>query len=202
MRQKTVQQQTPDWIEWRRKGIGSSDAPAIMSASPWVTPLQLWELKTGRREPEPSNFAMKRGLALEPNARDSYEQITGIRMPSALSKSKEHDFIRASLDGVNKHARIVLEIKCSGREDHGKALNGKIPDKYLWQCVHHLLVTGLDRVHYFSFDGAEGVIVEFQRDEHLESRLLSKEIEFWNWVCTDTPPPIPEWTGFKVRRNR
>ncbi|MBK7955349.1 MAG: YqaJ viral recombinase family protein [Candidatus Accumulibacter sp.] len=37
---------------------------------------QLWELRTGRRQPE-VNAAMARGTALEPQARAAYEALTG-----------------------------------------------------------------------------------------------------------------------------
>jgi predicted phage-related endonuclease len=37
-----MQQQTPEWLEFRKNKIGASDAPIIMETSPWKTPYQLW----------------------------------------------------------------------------------------------------------------------------------------------------------------
>ena len=42
-----MEQKSEEWLDWRKKGIGSSDAPIIMGVSPWKTPFELWEEKTG-----------------------------------------------------------------------------------------------------------------------------------------------------------
>jgi putative phage-type endonuclease len=197
---KNLKDREESFLEWRRNGIGSSDAPAVMGYSPWVTTYQLWELKTGRREPDPMNWAMKKGIELEPYARQAYEMKSGIQMPSDRMKHREHDFLRANFDGINKLARLVLEIKCPGQIDHARAAEGKIPDKYLWQCVHLLMVSRMPVLHYWSFDGENGILVKFKRNRELEEKLLTAEKKFWNHVLTDTPPLTGEI--FKVRRNR
>ncbi len=38
-----LEQGTPEWLEWRKNGIGSSDIATIMGANPYQTPYQLWE---------------------------------------------------------------------------------------------------------------------------------------------------------------
>lgn len=193
---------TQEWLKWRMEGIGSSDAPAVMGASPWCTPLKLWQIKTGRAKPEPRNMAMQRGLDLEPFARQHYEQFTGIEMEPSLSKHSKYDFIRATFDGINEETKKVLEIKCPGREDHKKAIAGKIPEKYLWQCVHLLLVTGYECLDYVSFDGEKAVLVTFRRDRELEEKLLKAEIKFWECVKKDVPPSNSDGDIFRLRRNR
>ena len=80
-RVERIHQQTPEWHAWRMQGLGSSDAPAIMEESPWRTPKQMWELRTGRRtEQENTNPALRRGRELEPKARAAYEAFTGEQM--------------------------------------------------------------------------------------------------------------------------
>jgi predicted phage-related endonuclease len=99
-------------------------------------------------------------------------------------------------------ARRVLEIKCARvKKDHAEARAGRIPAKYLWQCVHLLLVTGFDHLDYFSFDGQRGVIVRFERDEKLEQKLLAAEAEFWRYVQNDVPPPVPYGAAGKDRKG-
>lgn len=198
-----------EWLKWRMGGIGASEAPAVMDSTPFSNPLKLWELKTGRRAPDPLNYPMKRGLELEPKARLAYEKETGIRMkPKVCLEHPEMPFIRASYDGLNIHAERGLEIKCPGRVDHGVAKQGKIPEKYLWQCVHLLMVCGYEQLDYFSFDGSQGVVVPFKRDKSLEKKLLQKELVFWEHVQTDTPParpqdkPVDSHNVFKVRARR
>jgi putative phage-type endonuclease len=185
--------------EWRRKGIGGSDAPIVMQkADPeravpldWCTRQKLFELKLGLREPEPPNYQMRRGLRLEPIARARYQDETGIAMPAKALIHPKHPFIRANADGVNLREGRALEIKCPGRKDHAMALAGKIPPKYHYQLVHILFVFDLDRIDYYSFDGENGVIVPFDRKKALEKKLFSEERKFWEQHIEKAVPPEP-----------
>lgn len=187
-----MEQGTGGWLLWRKKGIGSSDAAAIMGVSPWKTPYQLWEEKLGLREPEVTNFAMARGNELEPVARHRYELLTGIDMPPAVMTNKDNEVFRASLDGYNAEISRVLEIKCPGKEDHEKAVNGVIPDKYYPQLQWQLLVTGAKEAHYFSFDGENVALVEVPRDEKYITDMVSKASHFWDLVKNSVPPPFSD----------
>lgn len=177
-----------EWLKWRKEGIGSSDAPVIMGVSPWKTPLQLWEEKTGKSESDEKNWATDRGNELEASARAHYELAHGIECPPKLFIHKEHPFLRASLDGYNSQDEIVLEIKCPGKEDHEKALKGLVPEKYYPQLQHQLLVSGARRVDYFSFFEDQGTTVHVGPDFNYIKKLLKAEIEFWERVKTGVPP--------------
>ena len=203
-----AQQQAPllrtgdaDWHEQRRMGIGGSDAPTIMRTTPpdWSTPQKLWEEKTRRRQPDPPNYPMRRGIHLEPKARARYEDMTGIEMPRHYAVSSKYNFIRGNADGVNFKAAKGLEIKCPGRADHAVALAGKIPEKYIFQLVHLLYVLDLDEMDYFSFDGEDGKIVPFYRDKKLEKKLIPEERKFWEeHVVKDVPPDPPRPPTLKI----
>ena len=41
-----------EWHRERRKGIGGSEASAILGLNPYMTNVQLWRYKTGREVPE------------------------------------------------------------------------------------------------------------------------------------------------------
>lgn len=195
-----LEQGSDDWKSWRREGLGSSDAPIIMGESPWMTPFQLWEIKTGRRVLEDkTNWAQERGNNLEPVARAQYEMLKDLEMPATLVQHKTYPFLRASLDGYNEKEKIILEIKCPGKEDHAEALRGKVPVKYIPQINHQLLVTGADAAHYFSFDGIRGVLVVVEPDIEAIKNLLSLELEFWKLIEFDTPPPLTEKDYQKVK---
>jgi putative phage-type endonuclease len=204
---RVVHKTLQDWFEWRMGGVGSSEAPAVMRASPWTTREELWALKTERMLPKPSHPRMRRGRQLEPVARMEYERMTGLKMRADCAQHAEHDFVRATLDGLNEEAGRVLEIKCPGREDHLTARLGKIPDKYLWQCVHLLMTTGFGHLDYFSYDGERGVIVEFKRDKRLEDRLFKEVTLFWEHVLKDLEPAqkpmqyVDAYNIFKLRRR-
>lgn len=177
-----VIEKPPEWHAWRRKGVGGSDAAAIMNACLWKTLQDVLKMKTGRGVPQPVTKAMRRGLYLEPVAREEYQQMTGVAMPSDRAIHPEFGFGRCNLDGINWEIKKPIEIKCPGWRDHRLALKGKIPDHYIWQCVHTLWVTGLEVMDYFSFDGRKGKIVTFERDLKLERRLVTREKYFWECV--------------------
>lgn len=39
------------WLDVRKQGIGSSDAPTVCGVNPYMSQLELWLIKTGRTEP-------------------------------------------------------------------------------------------------------------------------------------------------------
>lgn len=69
-----MKQNTKEWLEWRSQGIGASDAPIIMGASPWKTPYKLWLEKTTGQSDFQGNEATERGHALEDSARQCAEK--------------------------------------------------------------------------------------------------------------------------------
>jgi putative phage-type endonuclease len=190
-----------EWLSWRELGVGSSDAPVIMNASPWATPFELWARKTGRLLPQAQTEAMRRGLRLEPRARVKFEEKTGLAMPPARLEHPVHRFIRATYDGLNRKRKAVLEIKCPGLADHLVAREEKrIPEKYLWQCVHLLFVSQLPVLYYWSYYADDDcALVKLERSRALENQLVPAEMKFWQHVVDDTPPPfeIPKLKGRK-----
>ena len=107
----------------------------------------------------------------------------------------EHDefpWMRASFDGITLDHEVIVEIKCPGMKDHQCALDGKVPEKYIPQLQHQLMVSGCKKLHYFSFDGEEGIILPVERDEEYQSHLLEEEILFWDNIQKDIAPDINE----------
>lgn len=163
-----------------------------MGASPWKTPYQLWEEKIGIGKQFQGNFATNRGNKMEPRARAAFELEMGDGFPPMVAEHINYPFIRASLDGFNKERNAILEIKCPGKEDHATAVAGFVPDKYYPQLQHQILVTGADRVYYYSYDGEKGVTVEVRPDVNYCRDLLEKEIAFWDLVQNKIAPPLTD----------
>lgn len=162
-----------------------------MGVSPWSSPFELFLEKTGRIVGRKRRYwewkAMRRGIQMEPEARLSYENWTGIQMPPRMLIHPRYPQLRATCDGLNFPAGRVLEIKCPGEKDHKLALAGKIPEKYLWQCVHLMLVSGVESLDYWSYRKGEGTSIFMRRDLSLERRLLERELSFWELVKRDDP---------------
>jgi len=191
-----LNQNSREWLEWRKGGIGASDAPIIMGRSPWKTPYKLWVEKTTGRSDFKGNKATERGHDLEELARECAEKDMQTMFLPKCYQHDEYPWMRASLDGINMEGEI-LEIKCpftphSPKSDHQTALNGKIPEKYFFQLQHQLEVSGAKKGFFYSFDGEQGVAIPFERDEEFIADMLEKEKSFWECVQSLTPPKMTE----------
>lgn len=186
-----MKQGSDEWLNWRGRGIGSSDAPIIMGVSPFKTVQELYEEKTNKEKKERyQNDAMARGSRLEGPARAYVEIHTSIDFEPGVHTHGVYDFIRASTDGWNEALGIVLEIKCPGKADHGTARSGQVPKKYYPQLQHLLLVTGGRGLLYFSYDGRGGHLIKVDNDFEYQEKLLQKEIKFWDCVVSRTPQSL------------
>lgn len=204
-----MEQKTDEWLDWRKKGIGSSDAPIIMLDSPWKTPFELWQEKTGRVAKESvSNFAQERGNAIEPIARARYELECDIEMGPALCQHSNYPWMRASMDGWNPLAKRGLEIKYVGVEDFEGAKAGFVPRKYIPQLQHQFMVTGAEQIDFYAYSVAKGVeihrgqtvLVKTFPDLEYIKILFDAEKEFYNCMVIDRPPPFVEG-DFKLIRK-
>lgn len=173
-------------IEWhaaRRRGIGSSDAPTIMGASPWKNILELYEEKIATETKHTDNWAMARGRELEPVARDLYEIEYGLEMPPKLVKHKRYDYFLANLDGFNDENNFGIEIKCPGKKDRDLALLGQVPGKYFPQLQWQMLVAGSPTWHYVSYAGTDKVtVVQVNADKKYQRELELRARLFWYYV--------------------
>jgi putative phage-type endonuclease len=173
-------QGTAEWLEWRNKGIGASDAPTIMGENPWKTITELLLEKRGRARRSEGNAAMARGTALEPEARQAYISQTGKWVEPACLQSGAYEWLRASVDGITPELDAVVEIKCGESVYRNTAANGCVPDHYYGQLQHILAVTGLPLIDFWCYlPGCPTVLVPVERDDGYIGRLLEAEFKFW-----------------------
>ncbi|MEM7096151.1 MAG: YqaJ viral recombinase family protein [Actinomycetota bacterium] len=175
----------------RTTGIGSSDINIILGDSRWQTPLELWEVKTGRTPIDTTTSeAAEWGQALEPVIARKFSQRHDCRivnLPFVLAR-RDKPWHRASPDsGVEFYARPTLvEIKC--RDQYGwDSIDPAVYDQVQWQ----LHVTGLDDAYIVVlFRGREMPPPwPVRRDQERIDYLIEKVDEFWGYVQLDEPPP-------------
>ena len=172
----------------RRNFIGASDAPIIMGVSPWRTPLQLYQEKTGLIGPCKENAAMARGTAMESEARAKFESIMKCKVNPMRLFASDPEFLMASLDGIDKDGKIVVEIKC-GKASHLAARMGEIPEHYYPQLQHQMYVAKVDHMHYFSYQSEDDwVLIRCDRNDEYIENLLKTERDFWDCIKNMTPP--------------
>lgn len=182
-------QGTTEWLTWRSGGIGASDAPAILGENPWKTRKELFEQKIGITPPEEVNYAMARGTALEPEARQAYNSRTGRWMQPACLQSNVYQWLRASVDGITPTLDALVEIKCGQSVYRNTSESGQVPGYYYAQLQHMLAVTSLPAIDFWCYlPGRPALLISVQRDDRYIARLLQQEYEFWLAVLRHRGP--------------
>lgn len=190
MRFFNLEQGSPEWLEWRQKGIGASDTPIIMGLSPFSTPLQLYNDKKGITQTFHNEWATKKGHLMEPTARMFYQNMTGIETVPVTVAHDKISYLKASLDGWSDKKQILVEIKFPGKKDWDLAMKGEIPDYYQAQIQHQMLVTDTEKAHYYAFNGEHGRLIVCHRDAKFQAKILLKASEFMERLRLSNPPPL------------
>jgi len=179
-----LQQGTSEWLTWRHKGIGASDASTVMGENRFENPSVLLQQKRGPVILDSfQNEAMARGTQLEPEARKLYIATTGNEVRPVCVQSFRYDWLRASLDGLSTNHDAVVEIKCGASVYRRVSQSRTIPDYYYGQVQHILAITGLDSLDFWCYwPDNPPVLLPIKRNEPYIERLLRKELEFWNLV--------------------
>jgi putative phage-type endonuclease len=207
--QQALKQRSPEWLEWRKSHIGSSEAPVIMGESPYMTLLELYREKKGLESKDRSSWATEKGNYFEPKARALYELLHDREMPEAIFVHPVFEWMSASLDGWCEDEQIILEIKVPGREVFEMAKAGKVHHQYVWQLEHQLFVTGAKEVHFWCVrtDGGansgniiESVLVVYRSDPEKRGKLIEYETEFWGMIKNNIEPD-PEERDIVERRD-
>lgn len=176
-----LEQGTREWLEWRHKGIGASEAPAIMGENPWKSSDALLREKRGPVRDSFKNEAMARGSQLEPEARRRYIARTGNEVSPACLQSKRHIWLRASVDGISTNGATIVEIKCGESCYRHTSQNRCVPDYYYGQLQHIMAVSGHKSLDFWCYlPGKPEVLLKIARDDKYIERLVAAEKAFWN----------------------
>ena len=188
-------QNTPEWLEWRKLGLGGSDAPIVYGNSPYRTPLQLAREKRGLpslTEESDKSFIFEQGHRAETMMRKQFQDLVGVEMKKVCGEHDQFSHIRASLDGLDP-SKGMLEAKLVGKEVIARARLGEIPDHHMTQMQHQFAVTGADIGQWFGHDGAkDGVLVEVRPNARYIKRLLEMEHAFWEQLMRGEMPALTD----------
>lgn len=149
---KQVIYKSPEWYELRKTHIGASDAGAVVGVNNYMSNVDLWELKTGLKQPKDlsGNELVNYGINAEEHLAKLFEldfpQYEFISTKDIVIINDEYDFIMCSPDGLLKDKRTgekgFYECKTTTEKD-GKAKKewavDHIPDNYFCQCLHTFL---------------------------------------------------------------
>ena len=202
-----------EWHAARLKGIGASEASAIVGCNPYMSNVDLWQIKTGRKTAPDisSNAHVAYGHAAEGPIRElfaldypEYEVTYGGAFD--MVRHPEYPWLFATLDGrlVERETgrRGVYEGKTTEilRSIAKEKWRDSVPQNYYVQNLHQLLATGWDFavLHAQLKRVWEGEIKSTRQTYKIERTdvqddldyLLTEEIKFWGYVERDECPPL------------
>lgn len=192
---KTLDLPREEWLEFRRNGIGGSDAATVCGLNPYSSLIALWADKTGRLEDKPDNEAMRVGRDLEEYAARRFCEATGkkVRRRNAMFQHDTYDFILADIDREIVGENAGLECKTTSAFSKSDFENGEIPLYYAVQCHHYMNVMGYDKMYLAVLVlGRAFYWFEIPYDKSEGEALLRLEIDFWNKHIVPDVRPEPD----------
>ena len=196
---KTQHLDREEWLDVRKRGIGSSDAAAAVGLNPYKSQLELWMEKTGRGDqlpqvdPNDESSPMYWGILLEPIVAAHYTKRTGrrVRRINAVLQHPEHPWMLANIDREVVGAPGVQLLECKTAGINGARLwKEGVPEYVQLQVMHQLAVTGKQAADVAVLMGGQDLqIHRIERDNTLIQQLITLERQFWGYVERDEAPP-------------
>jgi putative phage-type endonuclease len=185
-------QGSTEWHEHRAKYRNASETAAVMDASPWMTPYELWLIKTGRKVVE-ETAPMRHGTQMEPSARAAFEETTGLIMQPQVVVDGDYS---ASLDGITLNGDTLVEIKCPYKGQVSELWQtvkaGAVPEHYRLQVQHQLMVSGASRACLWVYDGSFGINSLIESDQTTFDAIRAGWDVFQPYLDSDMPPPLTD----------
>jgi putative phage-type endonuclease len=196
---KTAGLNRDEWLEFRKRGIGSSDAAAAVGLNPYKSQLELWMEKTGKdrdlpqADPNDESSPLYWGILLEPIVAAHYTRRTGnrVRRINAVLQHHAHPWMLANIDReiLGDDSVQILECKTAGFNGAKLWAEG-VPEYVQLKVMHQLAVTGKQAADVAVLVcGQELRIDRIQRDEQMIDNLIQLERAFWGYVESGQPPP-------------
>jgi putative phage-type endonuclease len=174
--------------EARQHGIGGSDAPVIVGASPYKSAVELWQEKTGQVVPPDLSDVevVAWGNLLEATVADEFSRRTGIKVRRVNETiiDRREPYLMANIDRRVVGAPEVVEIKTV----RGLADDTPRAD-HLVQVQHYMHVGDFQRGWLvYLIAGQRLAWFEVKRDQGAIDELLAAERIFWQHVRERTAP--------------
>ncbi len=206
-----LEHNSSEWLEFRKNGIGSSDAASILGKSPFKTNVELWEEKVGLREPK--DISNKPYVKYGTEAEAPLIQIFALDYPQyevIVNKRVvyKRGFMFCSLDGELIDRRTKEKGIYEGKtvEIHNRQAmfkwENQVPENYYIQILHDLIITNWAfawlkaQIKQYGKCGEIEHITRhypFRRADLLQDLkfLYLKEKEFWEeYVLPKKCPPL------------
>ena len=202
-----------EWLRNRKNGLGGSDIAAVIGANPWMSNVELWEIKTGKRQQ--ADISEKPFVQYGHDAEEHIRALFALDHPELVVNYTDWNswsnlsfpWAVASLDGwtteIATLRRGVLEIKTSEiqRSTDWEKWEGGIPQQYFCQVLFYMAVIEADfadlraAIRYTAKEGDKRTTI---RDYHIERSEVEEDIaylmeqggKFWDQVENGIRPAL------------
>src|SRR5690625_4305874 len=190
----TLDMSREEWLRERKKGIGGSDASAILGFNPWKSAFELYIDKTSDHVEEIDNEAIHWGNVLEDVVAEEFTRRTGkkVRRRNQTFIHKEHDFMIANIDRDVVGERALLECKTTNAFNTEAWEDEQIPPAYMCQLQHYMAVLDYEKAYIAVLIGGQKFIwKEIDRDDEFIELMIEHEKDFCEInVLKEVPPEI------------
>ena len=186
-----------EWLAARKKGIGGSDASAILGLNPYSSPLRVYLDKIGKAEEKETTEAMRQGTDLEQYVAERFTEETGkaVKRCNKILQHPDYPWMLANVDRLIVGENAGLECKTTSPYSKFKFDEGEINPHYYWQSMHSMAVTGAEKWYVAVLVlGRAFHIFELERNESDISALIDAEQVFWEQHVETKTPPLPTGT--------
>lgn len=185
-----LEQRSKEWLEWRRNYIMASDAPIIMGVSKYQKTVEnLLQEKSGSSLVfQKVTSSMKKGVEWEDHLLKNFEKLYNTNVHDnatfrpAVVQSLKYEYCAASLDGLSHKEDVAVEIKVTNAKNHQLATEGILPEEFVPQVQHQMLVLNIPHLYYVSYFIPEKSmrILKIYRDENYIQTLIHNYSLFLN----------------------
>ena len=191
----TLNMKKEEWLRYRKKGIGGSDAGAVCGLNPYRSAIEVYFDKTTDEVEEIDNEAMRQGREFEDYVARRFMEATGkkVRRANAMFYDEQYPFMLADVDRMVVGENAGLECKTASPFMADKWKGEEIPLSYQIQCYHYMSVCNADAWYIaVLIYGKEFKFYKLERDEQVIQDLIRIEKDFWENYIQKGQIPDPD----------
>ena len=186
----------------RRTGVSASELGAVCGLNPYMSAVNVWELKMGLPQEDISlQPQIIRGTLFEKPILEWFSLISGRTVTQQPTlRHPDYPLIMATPDGIGSlagHDDRCIEVKSPGYQSQAKwgaAGTDEIDPLYQPQVQAQLAVTGLKMCDVIMFTGVDPRIYHVPYDDELFQALREIAEKFWQDHVLTRIPPKPDAT--------
>lgn len=192
-----MDQRSPDWHDFRSKGLLTNPYPCVIGASEVGRLLdvrgggaiELWKEKLGTQKvfSAEEQKVMDMGTEAEPEIAERLWMETGVALVPAVFTLDEASWLVASLDGYSPE--LIGEYKLAGMRNFEAAREAPLVG-HVAQVVTQMLCSGVHvaKIAYMQMWSHEFIVHDVPWDEGLAERILKITERFCQHVAYGTAP--------------